>query len=63
MSEKITIEGTEYEFDKMEESAKELVRQVADLDAKMHRARFEYAQIQKARDAFFEELKINLGAS
>lgn len=56
----IVIDGTEYQFEDMNDQQKMLVNHVADLDRKLASARFNVDQLQVGRDAFFTMLKQSL---
>ena len=53
----ITIDDKEYSFEDMTDEQQMLVNHVADLDRKLHSARFNVDQLQVGRDAFFSLLK------
>ena len=53
----ITIDDKEYQFEDMTDEQQMLVNHVADLDRKLHSARFNVDQLQVGRDAFFNLLK------
>ena len=57
MSEKITVEGSEFEFSELSSTAQDLVRNVAELDSEMATLWRKHNQLMKARDSFYIELK------
>ena len=48
----ITIDGTEYEFDTLEDKQKYIVNQIRDLNVKVAQAQFSIDQLRTAQDAF-----------
>ena len=52
----ITIDDKEYSFEDMTEEQQMLVNHVADLDRKLHSARFNVDQLQVGRNAFMSLL-------
>jgi len=56
----ITIDGTEYLFETMSEKEQAMVNHVADLDRKIHQAKFNLDQLQFGRESFFHALKTSL---
>ena len=60
--ETININGTEYEFSKLTDQQKILVRHVASLDQKLGNAQFELEQLQVARNSFMHMLNETLAA-
>jgi len=56
----IFIEGKEYEIDKLLDEQKILINHISDLDNKLNSAKFNVAQMQFGRDAFYEKLKNSL---
>lgn len=56
----VTIDGTEYDVEKLSNEAKLLIDHVADLDRKMQSVDFQRQQLQVGRDAFFSLLKQEL---
>ena len=58
---KVTIEGKEYEVDKLLDEQKMLINHINDLDNKLNSARFNIVQMQFGRDSFYDKLKDSLG--
>jgi hypothetical protein len=56
----VSIDGKEYEIDKLSDKAKRLIDHVADLDRKTISMDFQREQIQLGRDAAFAMLKAEL---
>ena len=52
----ITIDGTEYNFEELEDNQKVMVNHVASLNNKIAQARFELDQLTVAQDAFSKML-------
>ena len=48
----ITIDGTEYEFDTLEDKQKYIVNQIRDLNGKVAQAQFGIDQLRTAQSAF-----------
>ena len=48
----ITIDGTEYEFDTLEDKQKYIVNQIRDLNVKVAQAQFGIDQLRTAQSAF-----------
>ena len=59
----LTIDGVEYILEQMSDKQRMLVEHVADLDRKLHSAKFSLDQLQVGRDAFFSLLKQELAAA
>ena len=56
----ITIDDKEYHFEDMTQEQQMLVNHVADLDRKLHSARFNVDQLQVGRNAFMSMLTESL---
>ena len=56
----ITIDDKEYSFEDMTQEQQMLVNHVADLDRKLHSARFNVDQLQVGRNAFMSMLTESL---
>lgn len=56
----VTIDGTEYEIEKLSNEVKLIIDHVADLDRKLASTDFQRQQLQVGRDAFFAMLKAEL---
>lgn len=56
----IVLDDVEYKLEDMTEKQRLLVQHIADLDRKLHSARFNVDQLQVGRDAFISLLKSEL---
>jgi hypothetical protein len=59
-SQKLTIDGVEYEWDKLSEKARSLVVSINIADSEVNSAKQRAAITQTARNAYFNELKDEL---
>ena len=59
----ITIDGTEYNFEELEDNQKVMVNHVASLNNKIAQARFELDQLTVAQDAFSKMLIASVNES
>jgi hypothetical protein len=58
----LTIDGVEYDVEKLTDQQKTLLDHVLDLERKVNSARFNVDQLQVGREAFFNMLKQSLTA-
>ena len=58
----LTIDGVEYDTDKLTDQQKMMLEHVIDLERKVNSARFNLDQLQVGRDTFFNMLKQSLEA-
>ena len=56
----VTVDGTDYEIEKLSNETKLLIDHVADLDRKLASIDFQRQQLQVGRNSFFEMLKAAL---
>ena len=56
----LTIDGVEYDVDKLTEQQKVLLNHVVDLERKVGSAKFNLDQLSVGRDSFFNMLKQSL---
>lgn len=56
----VTVDGVEYEIEKLSNEAKLALSHVADLDQKLAGIDYQRQQLQVGRDAFFSILKAEL---
>lgn len=56
----VSIDGIEYEIEKLSNGVKLLINHIADLDRKITNIDFQRQQLQVGRDAFFNMLNIEL---
>ena len=56
----LTIDGVEYDIDKLTEQQRALLDHVVDLERKVNSAKFNLDQLQVGRDSFFGMLKQSL---
>jgi hypothetical protein len=58
----LTIDGVEYDVEKLTDQQRMILDHVLDLERKLNSARFNVDQLQVGRDAFFNMLKQSLTA-
>ena len=58
----LTVDGVEYEIEKLSDESKLLLNHIADLDNKAAGFEFQLQQVRVGRDAFFGLLKQSLQA-
>lgn len=56
----LTIDGVEYDVEKLTDQQRALLDHVVDLERKVNSARFNLDQLQVGRDSFFNMLKQSL---
>lgn len=56
----LTIDGVEYDIEKLTDQQKSLLDHVVDLERKVNSAKFQVDQLSVGRDAFFNMLKQSL---
>lgn len=58
----ITIDGTDYTEDQLNDQQKAMINHIADLDRKIRSAQFNLDQLTVGRDAFMQMLSQSLGS-
>ena len=56
----LTLDGVEYDINKMEPQQKAICNHIADLDRKINSATFNLEQMQFGREAFMNQIKASL---